>query len=147
MAVPTSYAASVACSIGFRIDGSSFSGLFTRVETGHARIVRPGRASSGRAGPAPRPASGRGRPATACGRGSRRRARRGCAGEPRGRSVRGRSTILRACGRSAGAANATCAICVIRRLMAGPSVLHVTHLPSSYRPNRPSPGCLLSGSL
>jgi hypothetical protein len=36
--VATAYAASVAGSIGSIIDGSSFSGLLTRVEIGHIRI-------------------------------------------------------------------------------------------------------------
>jgi hypothetical protein len=36
--VQTSYAASVASSIGSTIEGSSFSGLLTRVEIGHIRI-------------------------------------------------------------------------------------------------------------
>jgi|SRR6516162_5739646 len=36
------YAASVASSIGSMIDGSSFSGLLTRVEIGHIRIKSAG---------------------------------------------------------------------------------------------------------
>jgi hypothetical protein len=45
--------------MGSRIEGSSFSGLFTRVEIGHMRIGSAGTAASDRAGPAPRSASAR----------------------------------------------------------------------------------------
>jgi hypothetical protein len=38
-----SYAASVASSVGSRIEGSSFSGLLTRVEIGHIRIRSAGK--------------------------------------------------------------------------------------------------------
>jgi hypothetical protein len=40
--VQTSYAASVASSIGSTIEGSSFSGLLTRAEIGHIRIKSDG---------------------------------------------------------------------------------------------------------
>jgi hypothetical protein len=43
MAVPIAYTASVAGSIGSRIDGSSVSGLLTRVETGYAHIGAAGK--------------------------------------------------------------------------------------------------------
>src|SRR5215472_15251579 len=40
--LPFTQAALVASSISSRIDGSSFSGLFTRVEIGHMRMVSEG---------------------------------------------------------------------------------------------------------
>jgi hypothetical protein len=57
-----SYAASVAGSTGSTMDGSSFSGLLTRVEIGHMRIGSAGKGRIKHAGPAPLPASGRSRP-------------------------------------------------------------------------------------
>ena len=57
------YAAEVANSIGSKIDGSSFSGLLTRVEIGHIRIGSEGSVASDRLGPAHRLASERSRSA------------------------------------------------------------------------------------
>jgi hypothetical protein len=47
------YAAEVANAIGSMIDGSSFSGLLTRVDIGHIRIGSAGTVALGRVGLAP----------------------------------------------------------------------------------------------